>query len=87
MLEYYQVKHYWSSSYYLQGNRQAEATNKILIKTSQEYSGGWVTHLANVLWAYCSSPKFAIGFSHFSLVYRIEAISPVKLMIPSLRVM
>ena len=87
MLEYYQVKHYRSSPYYIQGNGQAEATNKILIKTSQEYSEGWVTHLANALWAYRSSPKFAIGFSHFSLVYRIEAISPVKLMIPSLRVM
>ena len=87
MLEYYQVKHYRSSPYYIQGNGQAEATNKILIKTSQEYSGGRVTHLANVLWAYFSSPKFAIGFSHFSLVYSIEAISPTKLMIPSLRVM
>ena len=41
MLEFYQVKHYWPSPYYPQGNGQAEATNKTLIKIigkmSQEY--------------------------------------------------
>ena len=44
MLEFYQVKHHRSSPYYLQGNRQAKATNKTLIKIiskmSQEYSEG-----------------------------------------------
>ena len=32
MLEFYQVKHHWSSPYYPQGNEQVEATNKTLIK-------------------------------------------------------
>jgi len=32
MLEFYQVKHHWSSPYYSQGNGQVEATNKTLIK-------------------------------------------------------
>ena len=44
MLEFYQVKHHFSSPYYPQGNGQAEATNKTLIKIiskmSQEYTGG-----------------------------------------------
>ena len=44
MLEFYQVKHYRLSFYYPQGNGQAEATNKTLIKIiskmSQEYTGG-----------------------------------------------
>ena len=44
MLEFYQVKHHRSSPYYPQGNGQAEAINKILIKIiskmSQEYAGG-----------------------------------------------
>ena len=43
MLEFYQVKHHRSLPYYLQGNGQAEATNKTLIKIiskmSQEYTG------------------------------------------------
>lgn len=54
---------------------------------SQEYSGGWVSHLADMLWAYRSSPKSATGFSPFSLVYGIEAVSPRELMISSLRVL
>lgn len=53
MLEYYQVKHYHSSLHYPQENVQAESMNKTLIKIitkmSQEYSGCWVTHLADAL--------------------------------------
>ena len=44
MLEFYQVKHHRSSPYYPQGNGQAEATNKTLIKIiskmSEEYTRG-----------------------------------------------
>ena len=73
MLEFYQVKHYRSLPYYPQGNGQAEATNKTLIKIiskmSQEYTGGWTTHLPNAFWAYKKSPKLATGFSPCSLVY------------------
>ena len=32
-LEFYQIKHHQSSPYYPQGNGQAEATNKTLIKS------------------------------------------------------
>ena len=53
MLEFYQVKHHHSSPYYPQGNGQAEATNKTLIKIiskmSQEYIGGWAVHLPDAL--------------------------------------
>ena len=91
MLELYQVKHHRSSPYYPQGNEQAEATNKTLIKIiskmSQEYMGGWAMHLPNALWAYRNSPKSATSFSPFSLVYGIEVASPAEIMIPSLRVM
>ena len=91
MLEFYQVKHYHSSPYYPQGNGQAEATNKnfikIISKMSQEYTGGWATHLPDTLWAYRKSPKSATGFSPFSLLYGKEVVSPVEVMTPSLRVM
>ena len=91
MLEFYQVKHHHSSPYYPQGNGQAEATNKVLIKIiskmSQEYTGGWATNLLDTLWGYRKLPKFAIGFSPFSLVYGTEVVSPVEVMTLSLRVM
>ena len=38
MLEFYEVKHHRSSPYYPQGNRQADATNKILIKIISKMS-------------------------------------------------
>ena len=91
MLKFYQNKHHWSSPYYPQGNGQAEATNKILIKIiskmSWEYTRGWEMHLPGAFWAYQSSPKSAMRFSPFSLVYGMEVMSPVEVMMPSLRVM
>ena len=90
MQEFYQVKHYRSSPYYPQGNGQVEAINKVLIKIiskmSQEYIGGWATHLPDAFWAYKKSPKSVTGFSPFSLVYGTEVVSPAEVMTPSLRV-
>ena len=59
---------------------------KILKKMKHEYGGKWSDHLADVLWACRSSVKTATGFSPFSLIYGIEAISPVELVIPTPRV-
>ena len=38
--------------------------------------------MVDVLWACRSSVKTATGFSPFSLLYGIEAISPVELVVP-----
>ena len=54
---------------------------------SQEYIGGWAVHLPVALWAYRNSPKSAIGFSPFFLVYGTEVVSPAEIITPSLRVM
>ena len=91
ILEFYQVKHHCSSPYYPQGNGHTKATNKVFIKIinkiSQDYTSGWAMQLLDALWAYRKSPKSAIGFSPFSLVYRTEVVSPIEVMTPSLRVM
>lgn len=42
--------------------------------------------MADALWACRSSVKTTTGFSPFSLIYRTEAISPVELVVPMLRV-
>ncbi|KAI5323366.1 hypothetical protein L3X38_032438 [Prunus dulcis] len=43
-------------------------------------------HLPDALWAYRTSPRSAIGFSPYSLVYAYDAISPVEITIPLARV-
>ena len=89
--EHYQVKHRCSTSYYPQGNGQAKATNRMLLrilsKMVLDYGNNWRAHLADVLWAYRSSPKTTIGFTPFSLVYGTDTIFPTELVVPSPRVM
>uniref|UniRef100_A0A2N9FUQ4 RNA-directed DNA polymerase n=1 Tax=Fagus sylvatica TaxID=28930 RepID=A0A2N9FUQ4_FAGSY len=61
VLEHYRVKHRRSTPYYPQGNGQAEATNRMLLRILSkmvfDYGNDWKAHLADVLWAYRSSPK------------------------------
>ncbi|KAI5338936.1 hypothetical protein L3X38_018208 [Prunus dulcis] len=86
----YGIKHRCFTPYYPQGNGQAEATNKtilsILSKMVYEYEGDWSVHLPDALWAYRASPRSAIGFSPYSLVYGSDAISDVEITIPTTRV-
>jgi len=90
LIEAYYIKHGRSTPYCPQGNGQAEATNKVMLKIlkkiKHEYGGKWSDHLADVLWACRSSIKIATRFSSFSLVYGTEAISPVELVVPTPRV-
>ncbi|XP_021827276.1 uncharacterized protein LOC110767920 [Prunus avium] len=87
----YGIKHRRSTPYYPQGNGQAEATNKtllrILSKMVYEYEGGWSLHLPDALWAYRTSPRITTGFSPYSLVYGSDAISPVEIAVPTARVL
>ena len=90
LTEAYYIKHGRSTPYYPQGKGQVEATNrvmlKILKKMKHKYGGKLSDHLADVLLACRSSVKTATGFSPFSLVYGIEAISPVEFVVPTPRV-
>ena len=87
VLEHYRVKYRHSTPYYPQGNGQAKTTNRMLLqilnKMVFDYRDDWRAHLADVLWVYRSSPKTAIGFTPFSLVYGTDTISPTKLVVPS----
>lgn len=66
-----------ASDYYLQGNSQAESSNKNLInimrKLVSENFRDWHKKLHEALWADRTSPKWAIGMSPFELVYGIGA--------------
>uniref|UniRef100_A0A2N9FIH6 Integrase catalytic domain-containing protein n=1 Tax=Fagus sylvatica TaxID=28930 RepID=A0A2N9FIH6_FAGSY len=63
VLEHYRVKHRRSTPYYPQGNGQAEATNRMLLRILSkmvfDYGNDWKAHLVDVIWAYRSSPKTA----------------------------
>jgi hypothetical protein len=41
--------------------------------------------LYSTLWAYRTSVKTATSFSHFQLVYGLEAVLPIECQIPSLK--
>ena len=90
LLDHRHIKHRKSTPYYPQGNGQAKATNRVLLrilsKMVHEYEGGWSEHLLETLWANRSSAKTATGFSPFSLMYGTEAISPVELLVPTPKV-
>ena len=66
MVEQYGIKHRRSTPYYTQGNGQAEATNRVLLRILSkmvfEHNGGWSMHLLDTLWSYRNSVKTATGF-------------------------
>jgi len=78
-----------SSPYYLQVNGQVEAMNKsiktILQQMINSTKSNWNLMLYSMSWAYRTSVKTAINFSHFQLVYGMEAILPIECQIPSLK--
>ena len=89
LLDHRHIKHRKSTPYYPQGNDQAEATNRVLLrilnKMVYKYEGGWSEHLLETLWTYRSSVKTATSFSPFSLVYGTKAISSIELLVPTPR--
>lgn len=88
-LHIHDYMHRKSTPYYPQENGKAESTNKVpisvLTKIVESQHIHWESKLIVALWAYCTLYKFAIGYTPFKMVYRLEAIMPWKFMIPSLR--
>ena len=71
-----------------QTNGQAKAVNKIIkhnLKTKlEEHKGFWADELPKVLWAYRTTSRTSTGETPFSLAYRVEAMIPVEVGVPSL---
>ena len=87
MCDKYGIQLHHSSPYYPQGNGQAEATNKTLIKIlrktceSNKFSD-WPEKLIDTLWAYRTSIRTPTG----QTPYEMEAVLPYEIFLPSLRV-
>jgi hypothetical protein len=79
-----------SSPYYAQANRQAEASNKRLIRLIkrkiEEKPRRWHEVLVEALWAYKVSKHGPIKVSLFELVYGQEAMLPVEVKLQAFRV-
>ncbi|KAG0563715.1 hypothetical protein KC19_8G053600, partial [Ceratodon purpureus] len=45
----------------------------------------WDEHLGEALWAYRTTHKLTTGFTPFQLTFGLEAVVPIEIQIPSLR--
>ena len=79
----------YSTPAYPQGNRQAEAVNKVIVsglkKRLDDAKGKWVEELPHVLWMYRTTPHRSIGETPFSMTYGAEAVIHLETRFPTLR--
>ncbi|MCO5595703.1 hypothetical protein L7F22_049749 [Adiantum nelumboides] len=83
------ILHRHSTPYYPQSNDLVEKANGIsagiirkMVKTKTKL---WDDFLDGALWAYRTTYKEAMDFTPFHLVYGQEALQPIKLNIPTMR--
>jgi hypothetical protein len=78
-----------STTYYPQGNGLSESSNKSLItiikKVLSENKKSWHVHLKYTLWANQIGTKKSIGTCPFQMVYGTDAVSPINLALPVMK--
>ncbi|XP_038996103.1 uncharacterized protein LOC120120555 [Hibiscus syriacus] len=88
--EQFNIKHHNSTAYRPKMNGAVEAANKnikkIMEKTTETYKD-WHEKLPFALFAYRTSVRTSTGATPFSLAYGMEAVLPIEVEIPSLRVL
>ncbi|XP_052490763.1 uncharacterized protein LOC128043012 [Gossypium raimondii] len=86
----FKIKHHNSSPYRQKMNGAVEVANKnikkIVGKMTETYRD-WHEKLPFALYAYRTSVRTSTGATPFSLVYGMEAVLPIEVEIPSLRVL
>ena len=72
----------YSTLAYLQGNRQVEAVNKVIVnglkKRLDDAKGRWVEELPHVLWTYRTTPRRSTRETPFLMSYRAEVVTPIE---------
>ncbi|XP_074296867.1 uncharacterized protein LOC141627524 [Silene latifolia] len=88
--EKFKFKQYKSSMYNSSTNGLAEAFNKtlcnLLRKVVAKSKRDWHERIGEALWAYRTTYKTSIQATPYALVYEVEAVLPLELQIPSLRI-
>ena len=84
------INHRTSSIYYPASNGQVERTNGILCKSIGKMVVGhrtqWDQKVTEAVWAYNITHKTATGHTSFELVYGTEAMLPLEIELPALRI-
>ena len=84
------IKKLYSTPWYPQSNGQAEAYNKTLLtalkKRLHSAKGKLVEELPRVLWAYRTTNRKPTEISLFAFTYRMEAIIPTEIEVPTLQI-
>ena len=79
----------YSTPAYPQGNGQAEVVNKVIVnrlkKRLDDAKGRWVEELPHVLWTYWTTPRRSTGKTPFAMTYGAEAVIPLEVNFPTLR--
>ncbi|KAK5837370.1 hypothetical protein PVK06_013180 [Gossypium arboreum] len=86
----FKIRHHNSSPYRPKMNGAIEAANKNIKKIVGKMTGtykDWHEKLPFALYAYRTSIRTSTGATPFSLVYGMEAVLPIEVEIPSLRVL
>ena len=83
------IKSLYSTPQYPQSNGLVEASNKTLLTTLKKRLDSakdkWVDELLGVLWAYRTNARRSTGISPFVINYRMEAIIPTEIGMPTIR--
>ena len=80
------LRHTTSTTYYPQGNGQAESTNKVIVTMLQKLVNDnhtdWDIQLYTMLFSYRTAYKVATGHSPFELVYGLLSLMPTEYIVP-----
>ena len=90
LCQQFKIQHHNSAPYRPKMNGGVKAANKnmkkILSKMTETYKD-WHEHLPYALCAYRTLVRTSVGATPYSLVYGMEAVLPVEVEIPSLRIL
>ena len=85
------IRHNYTTPYYPQCNGLNERSNgelvRILSNVTQHQGRNWDLELPSALWAYKTSIKMATWFSPFHLVFGKEALLPVEVELPTVKLL
>ncbi|XP_072074134.1 uncharacterized protein [Arachis hypogaea] len=85
------VKQKFSSVEHPQTNGQVESANKVILlglkNCLDNKKGAWANELASVLWSYRTTEQSTTGETPFRLTYGVDAVIPVEIGEPSLRLL